>query len=426
MKIGLRTAKTAFAFFLSTLIYFILNLIVPRYSFYFSPFFCAIAAMFSIHPGKNISLTMGKRRFAGTLIGGLTGMLVVFLCSSIKGVGVLPNFIYFVIASSVVVILIPITLKFKQHDAVFVTLLSYASITIGAHTITELQYGFNRIISTSIGILIACLISVYRVPRKKQTNLLFTCALNTLLDIDGLNSTMKYKLNYLFDYNIDLVLTSHYSEAELDELLKGVNVRNKMIVLNGAALYDHTNKTYHNVVSFNIEEKNKIDAILNENNIFALRYVITNYFNKLNIFYNKELPQHYVKIDESLEYDYTNANVLDDTLVTQYHIIDTLENINKIKYLFDEYLITIRRYNKEYFSLYINSNNTFKVDQLMKLNNESKEVVSFIFKDKALTAVASKVYCVENSTEEIKELSTKVLKDNLDVIKTMKSLYFKK
>ncbi len=224
MKIGMRTIKTAFAFFLSTMIFFVIRIITPEYSIYFSPFFCAIAAMFSIHPGRNISLTMAKRRFAGTMIGGLTGMLVVFLCSSIKGEWILPNFIYYCIASTVALFLVPITLKLKQNDAVFVTLLTYASITIGVHTITEFQYGFGRILSTLVGISMACLISVYRVPRKKQTQLLFTCALNTLLDEEGLDSKMKYKLNYLLDYNIDLVLTSHYSEAELDELLKGVNI----------------------------------------------------------------------------------------------------------------------------------------------------------------------------------------------------------
>lgn len=425
MKIGLRTVKTAFAFFLSTLIYFIIKLIVPEYSFYFSPFFCAIAAMFSIQPGKNISLAMGKRRLVGTFIGGLTGMLVVFLCKDIKGVGTWPNLIYFIIASSLVFVLIPITLKFKQQDAVFVTLLSYASITIGVHTITELQYGVNRILSTIVGIGIACLISVYRIPRKKQTNVLFTCAVNTLLDDYGISSTMKYKLNYLFDYDIDLVLTSHYSEAELDEYLKGVNIKNKLIVLNGAALFDFNNKTYHNPFNFTIKEKNDIDNILDSNNIFALRYVITNHFNKLNIFYNKELPKHYIDIDESLEYDYTNANVLEDTLITQYQIIDTLENIEKIKNLFSKYLITIRRYNKEYYSLYINSNETSKEKQLIKLNENNKDVISFIFKDKALSNIAKEVYCVENSTDEIKELSDLTLKNNLDVMKKLKKLYLR-
>lgn len=426
MKIGMRTIKTGFVFFLSTFIYFLLKIIIPEYAFYFSPFFCAIAAMFTIQPGRNVSLAMGKRRVAGTLIGGSMGMLIVFLCSSIKGVGVWPNFIYYCIASSIVILLVPATIKLKQKDAVFVTLLSYASITIGAHTITELQYGINRILSTLIGIGIACLISVYRVPRKRQTNILFTCAINTLLEDNSIDGKVRYKLNYLLDYNIDLVLTTHYSEAELDDILKGINVRNKIIVLNGAALYDSNNKTYHNAFNFTIKEKNDIDDILDSNDIFALRYVITNHFNKLNVFYNKTLPQHYIEIDESLEYDYTNANVLDETFVTQYQIIDSLENINLIKELFSNYLTTIRKYNDEYYTLYINSKETSKIEQLNKINTENKEIVSFVFKDDVFKNLTSNIYCLENSNEEIKEISNKILKNNLGVVRQLHKLFFKR
>ncbi len=426
MKIGLRTTKTAFAIFISTMIFYLLTLLMPYYADWFSPFFCSIAAAFSIQPGRNISLKMGKRRAIGTLIGGTIGMLVVFVCSSLKDGSMTHLFFYYVITSSMVLILIPLALKLKQQDAVFVTILTYCSICYGIYYLDHLQFGINRIMSTLIGIGIACLISVYRFPRKKQTNILFTCAINSLLENNVIDSKMKYKINYVLDYNIDLILTTHHSEAELDSLLEGINLKNKLIVLNGAALYDSNNKTYHNTCNFSIEEKNIIDSILDKNNIFALRYVITTHFNKLNVFYNKKLPQHYIEIDESLEYDYTNANVLDETYVTQYQIIDTLDNINKIKDLFNEYALTIRRYNNEYHTLYINSVNTSKVNQLKHLNVDNKKIISFVNNDPILSEVADSVYCIESSNNEVKNISKEILKNNIKVIDKIRNLYFKR
>lgn len=426
MKIGLRTIKTAFAVFLSTMIYFILLVLVPQQAFWFSPFFSSIAAAFSIQAGRNVTLNMAKRRAVGTLIGGTVGMLAVFIFVGLKDGGNIQLFLYYLFTSSVVVLLIPVALKLKQQDAVFVTVLTYCSVVYGIYYIQHYQFGLSRILSTLIGIGIACLISAYRIPRKRKENILFTCAINSLLENDVLDSKMKYKINYLLDYNIDLVLTTHYSEAELDDILQGINIKNKLIVLNGAALYDSKTKTYHNPFNFSIKEKNDIDNILDENKLFALRYVITNHFNKLNIFYNKDLPKHYIEIDESLEYDYTNANVLDDTFVTQYQIIDKLENINNIINLFNGYSLTVRRYNNEYHSLYINSNETSKIKQLETININKKKIIAVINNDVTLNSVADETYCINESNEEVKKVSKEILKNNVSVIKKIKTLYFKR
>lgn len=434
MKIGLRTIKTTFAIFISMMIYFILKQINEDLSLWFSPFFSSIAAAFSIQPGRNVSIQMGKRRAIGSLIGGFLGMFLVFillqiLCSGgsindLKSGPPLNLFIYLTICSLGILILIPLALKLKQKDAVFVCILTYCSITIGVYTLPELQYGLNRILSTLIGIGIAIIISAYRFPRKRQTNIMFTVAVNTLLDKNTIDNKIKYKLNYLYDYNVDVVFTSHYSEAELDVILEGINITNKLLVLNGAALYDSKKKTYHNETAFTIEEKNEIDNILNDNNLFALRYVITEYFNKLDVFYNKDLPQHYKDIDDRLEYDYIKADILEDTLVTQYHFIDSLDNINKIKDLFNKYSCTIRKYDDEYFSLYINSNNTSKINQINYLNSNNKKIVSFVYKDSALNGICDELYCVENSNEEVKEISKNILKDGNDVVNKIKRIYF--
>ncbi len=425
MKIGLRTFKSSLVVFISVMIFFILRLINLDLAAWFSPFFSSIAACFCIHPDKKSSVRQLKTRLAGTFIGGIVGMLLVFILHDFKnGVDYL-YFIYLVFVSLGIIVIITLSVKFKQHNAVFVSILTYTSITIGIHTVSEFQYGINRIISTFIGILVAYIVNVYRFPRFKNKETLFVCSLNNLTKDFKIDNTIKYKLNYILEDDVDLVITTHYSEAELNHIINDLHLTNKLIVLNGSSLYDYNIKQYSNVYNFTISEKNNIDKIVNDNNIFTLRYVINDY-NKLNIFYNKELPKHYLDIDNTMDYDYTKGNVLEDTLITQYQFIESLENINKIKELFKDYKLTIRKYNNEYYSLFINPNESSTTNQLNIINKDKKKVVSFLRKDDSLIEVSNVVYSTVESSAEVINKSNYKLNSDLEVINTIKKLYYKK
>ena len=157
-KIGLRALKTALAVFLC--------LIADRLRGGRDAFYSAIAAIICIQPTPEQSKMTGINRFIGTLIGGLCGYLVLRLSEHI------PQYDYtaLVIIPLGLLVNIYICNVINKQEAVPICCVVYLSVvTHFARTITSTEwYVLNRIIETTIGILIAVLVNkeirAYREP----------------------------------------------------------------------------------------------------------------------------------------------------------------------------------------------------------------------------------------------------------------------
>ena len=221
-RIGLRTLKTAICVFICAMIYVILRFIDDKSGtdFHFSyvlysPFFAGIATAYSLYPDKKRSLIQAKNRIIASLIGGLIGILLVVIYELITKSSWPHIFdaskefyefiIPFILVGIITIIVIHTAVLLNQKNAAFVAVLTFISITLNPNDLISSEYGewlfgFNRILSTIIGVLVALIVNLFKIPhRTKNKDLLFCVGIEDILKSD--NATMKgfmnYKLNHM-------------------------------------------------------------------------------------------------------------------------------------------------------------------------------------------------------------------------------------
>ena len=166
--IGKRIIKTAVTLFLILLIYIFLLWIdglfgIDSSSFkapsnMYTPFFAGIAAVYATHRDKKSSIKQAKIRSFGSILGGYFGMIIVLIIEfifinllNLENTHLLLYYLFrYLLVTISLIPLIMITVKLKQVDAVFITCLTFLSVTISARNggMPVLQFATNRVLST--------------------------------------------------------------------------------------------------------------------------------------------------------------------------------------------------------------------------------------------------------------------------------------
>ena len=303
----MRTIKTLISIFLCLMIYVLIKAICKvadadkDYAFlWFNPFFASIAAAYSIYPNKKKSLEQAKNRIVASLIGGLVAIILVVTFEFVSinlfnssgwptSVDKIENLIvpYILVSlTSIVVVFIGVTLK--QQGAIFVSILTFLSITINANStiarqIGEWGFGFNRIMSTVIGVLVALAVNSFRLPHKtKNDDLLFAIGMDGILnaDSDRFKGFISYKLNLLDYDNIKTTLFTTRTPVTFMHLLEDVSITQPVVCMSGAALFDVKSHKYLATLDIPYNISLELDEYLNEINVTPFKnYIIDDVLN---------------------------------------------------------------------------------------------------------------------------------------------------
>ena len=214
-KIGMRIIKTAIAVFISISIYIILLLIdssrgkdlndlsdITKFSNMYTPFFAGIAAAYALHRDSKSSYDQAKIRSLGSIIGGYFGMLVILLVEyvlidliSLNTSNYMLYLLFtYILVSIGIIPLIAISVALKQQTSVFISCLTYLSVTISVRNGGMPVYLFatNRVLSTLIGTGISLLVNNLILFRRKNKNILFVSSLdNNFLSQGNINPYIK-------------------------------------------------------------------------------------------------------------------------------------------------------------------------------------------------------------------------------------------
>ena len=306
-KVGLRTIKTLISIFMCLMIYVLIKAVCKiadadkDYAFlWFNPFFASIAAAYSIYPNKKKSLEQAKNRIVASIIGGLVAIILVVTFEFISinlfnsngwptSVDKIENLIipYILVSlTSIVVVFIGVTLK--QQGAIFVSILTFLSITINANStiarqIGEWGFGFNRIMSTVIGVLVALAVNSFRLPhRTKNDDLLFAIGMDGILnaDSDRFKGFISYKLNALDYDNIKTTLFTTRTPVTFMHLLEDVSISQPVVCMSGAALFDVKKHKYLATLEIPYDISVEVDKYLDEINVTPFKnYIIDDVLN---------------------------------------------------------------------------------------------------------------------------------------------------
>lgn len=461
-KIGMRIIKTMIAVFISILIYVLLMLLnkalglketdVNAPTTLYTPFFAAIAAAYALHKDKKSSLNQAKIRSVGSILGGYYGMIIVlvseyFLMSVFNlhiNNPILFKTITFFIVSIFIIPLIWFTVLIKQQTCVFITLLTYFSVTISIRNNLEsvAHFATNRVISTLVGIGISLLVNNISLFRIRNKNVLFISSIDDNIIMKNQNSLspyVKYKLNNLYYHNMPLTFVTVNTMSKVNYLFKDIDVGFPLIVMNGAAIYHMDSEKYEAVFNMNRNVTLHIDEILKEKKLNAFKYSIED--NMLNCFYEKlnniaeidfyeeckrEKFDNFVRVDVTLNRDYS-----------LYTIIDTLENIESLmEKLNDGEFINdidcvVYPYNKVegYYYLKINSKKANK-ENLVEIikqrgNFEYMVICASGVTDLQIVKMADFSCCLNHITGKVKESVDAIIGDNPEkIFKVFDKIYY--
>jgi uncharacterized membrane protein YgaE (UPF0421/DUF939 family) len=163
-KIGMRNIKTSLSVFLCLLLFYFIDRE--------NSIFACVAAVICMQNTVVDSLEKGISRILGTIVGGLVGIFVLFVSSQVFAFN--EEMMIFIIPFGIIM-LIEVCVMIDKKQAVVISCVVYLSILISKNRDGGyVFYTLNRVMDTSVGIIIALLVNKYVVLPERFRLLLNT------------------------------------------------------------------------------------------------------------------------------------------------------------------------------------------------------------------------------------------------------------
>lgn len=457
MHIGMRNIKTALSVFIAISLYLLLVIIdralgnsgdgFSGISGFYTPFFAGIAAAYTLHKDQKTPFQKAKIRSIGSVIGGYFGLIVIIIVDYvfITLIKVEDQLIYkllqYIFVSIGVLLLIHINNLAKQNDAIFISCLTFLSVTISIRNggMEIAQFATNRIISTIVGVGIALFINNLRIHNHKNKNILFMANIDHVLDYDYPFGFTRYKLNDLYQREAKVVLISKRSVLD-EKLFNEVKITKPVILMDGVCIYEAKDNEYIYSSDFDLDTKLTVNNYLKESNLDVFTYVI----------HDQKLACHYMHLETEVAIDYyfsekklnsytfVNSPVLDHNDIAMFDVIikeSEYESFyNNITSMVKEKSIIIKanKLNDEYLLVKIKPYNGRRCEAIKHLScyDDCDYKVAFITSpiDLALGKMADYRICLANCEEEVKNICDYIIESNdfNDVLRLFDKIYYTK
>lgn len=159
-RIGLRTLKTALGIFLCLLLF-------PD-----EPFFACMTVLFCVHNTLDDSIQAGLTRAVGTIIGGMLGLIFLYLCRYVEGFTLPPfitKFFVYLLISLGIIVTIQCFNWLRRPTWVTIGCIVFLGVTTANADKAPLFYTLNRIIETLFGMVIGLTVNRFVAPPKKNS-----------------------------------------------------------------------------------------------------------------------------------------------------------------------------------------------------------------------------------------------------------------
>ncbi|WP_243135776.1 HAD hydrolase family protein [Acetobacterium tundrae] len=433
-KIGMRIFKTFIAVYVCFLIYLLLGK-------QGDPFYSAIAAILCMQNYVSNSFKVAANRTVGTFIGGIMGMCLLILEKSFLPTD-LPVLQYFIV-SLCIIPLIYFTVRVKKSTASYITCVVFLSITVvhGAD-VNPYMFAINRMIDTLIGIFVSLGINAFHLPRRKNKSALFVTNLDrTLLNSKGeINNYSKFKLNTMINRGALITIATTRSVETLLPLIKDLEMKLPVIIMNGAAQYDLKKSTYLQCKTMNFTTALRVIGVFDKLDLNCFTHTIIN--DVLHVYYTKLVNPAEEKLYHSKkrlpEKSYVCGDLPKNQDVLSIVAVDQLETIEKLIDIFMSLdiapLINVSYYVDEahegYYFIEITGAEASVKNAVMEMKEHlsADKVIAFGNDEKNIPLIeaADFGYAVKNATAELKRTTSRIIGDNDSdsVVKTIEKHFY--
>lgn len=234
------------------------------------PLYSALAVLQAMQPTTRAMRPVVRKRLIGTLIGAAWGLLLLLIELRLISDGVPDELLHYVLVGLFTGIVLYSTVLMKLTEAAYFSTVVFLVITINhIGDANPYVYAFNRLLDTAIGLGLAEIVNRARLPRLRNTDILFASEIEgTLLDGHGvLPPFSRIELNHLLADGAKFTLATTETQATVRELLPGVELRWPVVTMDGAALYDMQSMKYLRTVPMERETAERLIGWAQENEL---------------------------------------------------------------------------------------------------------------------------------------------------------------
>lgn len=251
----------------------------------------------------------------------------------------------------------------------------------------------------------------------------------TLLNKDQIISDYsKRELNRLINTGVNFAIATARSPATVSEILDGINIKTPVVLMNGVIIYDIENKKYINVKEIDKDSVKEVIKILEEyNKTFFLYGIKDDYLWVYHKDFTYDFEREYYeercnKPLKSFKKVESYLDVLEDNQIVNFVFFENNETI--AKELFDKIMnvqgVTGNCYKDIYndgaYFLDVYNKDASKANGIKFLADyvDHSKVITFGDgeNDIPMFEIADECYALENASEELKSIATKVIGNN--------------
>ena len=294
-----------------------------------------ITAIICVQPYFKDTTKFAVNRGVGTLIGGVWGLLSLYIARQFEFVSS-HILIEYLLISIGVLIVIYTTAAIKLTDAAGLAAITFLCIVIGIDsTDSPLIITLSRLLDTLIGMIVALFVNLIHLPKIKEDHKIFFLRLNDLVvdRLSEISSGTLIALNRLSNDGARISLVSPWAPAHIISQVEDLHLTTPSIVMDGAAVYDISDRKYIKLDYIEYEDANFLCHTLKEMDlgycVYAVRNNTTLIYRQGNLNEAEQIELN--KLESSDLRNYIDGFYTKDDRICCVRTIDTQEKIEELE-----------------------------------------------------------------------------------------------
>ena len=295
-------------------------------------FYSQLSALWCIQGYRSNTRKNAIQRTVGTIVGAVYGLLYLLFYMFVLKHHTGADWMEAGLVSGMIVLVLYTTVLLKKKQASYFSCVVFLSIVVN-HISDGNPYLFvwNRFLDTMIGIIIGILINDFRLPGKRNMDILFISGLDdTLLDQkEKLSDYSRVELNRMLDDGMNFTISTMRTPASLMEPMREIRLKLPVIAMDGAVLYDIQKHEYLRVYVISPETSQKIMKLIKQSGLCWYANVILDdmlviYYEEMEDAVNRKMLE---KLRTSPFRNYALRPLPEREEVTYFMLLDRTEKI---------------------------------------------------------------------------------------------------
>lgn len=327
--LGMRIIKTAAAVYICLIFYWLQG-------FHGNVGSSIVTAIICMQPFAEDTRTFAFDRISGTILGAAWSLLFLELMDVFPVLGQYQLVVYGVMSLFVILAIYSTVVIRKSSLACLVAIVLVSTIVRWPDVEAPLTQTLTNLADTIVGTIIAIVVNIFTLPRRKHPEYLFFVRTMDLVPdrYRQIPSSVHITLDRMYKHGAKICLVSRWAPAFIISQMGLLNVNTPMIIMDGAALYDLQENAYLDVVDISRENAERLRGILAGFGVGVNLYTVNE--RTMTIFHdgpvNVEEKRECEDMKRSPYRQYADGLPREEDWIAFMRVIDSDENIERLAY----------------------------------------------------------------------------------------------